>query len=275
MYATLMVHLELGHPNTALLQVAGGLAERLHASIMGVAVCQPMPIIYNDGYIPSDLIDQDRQQIDDEMKAAEAEFRTALGSRAPISDWRSIVTSMSLSMQLANQARCADLVITGAGGKASLFDTSRHLDIGDFVMQSGRPCLIVPAGTERLALEHVVVGWKDTGETRRAVRDALPLLKAAGRVTVVEIAVEEDLADAGARLRDVVGWLKRHGIEATPLATPSTGDDAVGLEAIIRGQAADLIVAGAYGHSRLREWVLGGVTRNLLLRAGRCSLVSH
>jgi nucleotide-binding universal stress UspA family protein len=275
MYATLMVHLELGRPNTALLQVAGGMAERLRAAVIGVAVCQPMPIIYNDGYIPSDLIDQDRQQIDDEMKTAEAEFRTALAGRAEISNWRSIVTSISLSTQLANEARSTDLVITGVGGKASLFDTSRHLDIGDFVMQAGRPCLIVPAKTERLALEHVVVGWKDTGETRRAVRDALPLLKEAGRVTVVEIAVEQDLADARTRVQDVVGWLKRHGIEATPAATLATGDDAVGLEAVIRGQAADLIVAGAYGHSRLREWVLGGVTRDLLLRAGRCSLVSH
>jgi nucleotide-binding universal stress UspA family protein len=275
MYATLMVHLELGHPNTALLQVAGGLAERLHSSVVGVAACQPMPIIYNDGYIPSDLIDQDRQQIDSEMTAAEAEFRTALGGRVEISGWRSIVTNVALSTQLAVEARCADLVITGGGRKASLFDTSRHLDIGDFIMQSGRPCLIVPAETERLALDHVIVGWKDTGETRRAVRDALPLLQEARRVTVVEIAAEEDQADARARLQDVVGWLKRHRIAATPLATLSTGDDAAGLEAIIRSQAADLIVAGAYGHSRLREWVLGGVTRDLLLRAGRCSLVSH
>src|ERR1700684_3266979 len=100
MYATLMVHLELGHPNTALLQGAGGLEERLHSSVVGVAACQPMPIIYNDGYIPSDLVDQDRQQIDSEMTTAEAEFRTALGSRVEISGWRSIVTNVALSTQL-------------------------------------------------------------------------------------------------------------------------------------------------------------------------------
>jgi nucleotide-binding universal stress UspA family protein len=275
MYATLMVHLELGHPNTALLQLAGDLAERLHSSVVGAAMCQPMPIIYNDGYIPSDVIEQDRQQIESEMKAAEAEFHAVLGGRVEISGWRSIVTSMALSTQLANEARCADLVITGVGPKASLLDVSRHLDLGDFVMHAGRPCLIVPEGTASLGLGHVVVGWKDTGETRRAARDALPLLKQAGRVTVAEIAPEEDLANASGRLREVVGWLKRHGIEANPLAARSTGDDAAALEAIIQDQAADLLVAGAYGHSRLREWVLGGVTRNLLLRASRCSLVSH
>jgi nucleotide-binding universal stress UspA family protein len=275
MYATLMVHLELGHPNTALLKVAGDLAERLHTSVIGIAVCQPMRIIYSDGYIPGDLIEQDRQQIDDEMKAAEAEFRASLGNRLQTSDWRSVVTYISLSTQLAREARCADLVITGVDRNASLFDTSRHLDIGDFVMQAGRPCLIVPAGIEKLALKHVVAGWKDTGETRRAVYDALPLLKQAGRVTVVEIAIEEDLAEARIRLQDVVGWLKRHAIEAISVAALSTGDDAAELKAIIQEQGADLIVAGAYGHSRVREWVLGGVTRDLLLRAGRCSLVSH
>jgi nucleotide-binding universal stress UspA family protein len=157
----------------------------------------------------------------------------------------------------------------------SMFDTSRHVGIGDLVMQAGRPCLIVPAETENLRSEHVLVGWKDTGETRRAVSDALPLLKQARQVTIVEIAAEQDLAEAYTRVRDVASWLKRHGIEATPVAAPSIGDDAVRLSSIVREQGADLLVAGAYGHSRVREWVLGGVTRDLLLRATHCSLVSH
>lgn len=76
-------------------------------------------------------------------------------------------------------------------------------------------------------------------------------------------------------LADVVGWLKRDGIVAEPVAAAATADDALRLDAIARDQARDLIVAGAYGHSRLHEWALGGVTRDLLLRAGRCSFVSH
>ena len=120
-----------------------------------------------------------------------------------------------------------------------------------------------------------VVGWKDTRETRRAAFDALPLLKKAAHVAVVEIAAEEELAAAGTHLDDVVGWLKRHGVVVVSLAAPSTGDDATQLNAIAEEHGADVIVAGAYGHSRLREWVLGGVTRDLLLRADRCSLVSH
>ena len=152
---------------------------------------------------------------------------------------------------------------------------SRHVDIGDFVMQAGRPCLIVPAEAEALSLDHVVVGWKDSRETRRAISDALPLLQAADRVTIVEIADKDDLDAANGRLADVAGWLKRHGIDATPVTAASTGDDAARLDAIAREQGATLLVAGAYGHSRVREWALGGVTRDLLLRAGRCALVSH
>jgi nucleotide-binding universal stress UspA family protein len=81
--------------------------------------------------------------------------------------------------------------------------------------------------------------------------------------------------DVRTHLQDVVGWLKRHGIEANAVAAPSTGDDATGLKAIAQEQRVDLIVAGAYGHSRVREWVLGGVTRDLLLRGGPPALVSH
>jgi nucleotide-binding universal stress UspA family protein len=271
-YATLMAHLELGHPNDALLKVASGLAERLHAEMIGVAACQPMRVLYNDGYVPGEIIDQDRRQIEDEMAAAEAEFRAVFGTAAA---WRGTVTYQSLAARLAEEARCADLVITSVARNASLFDTSRHVDVGDLVMQAGRPCLIVPAGIETLALKHVVVAWKDTAEARRAISDALPLLSLAGRVTVVEITAEAEMDDTRARVQDVVGWLGRHGVGAAAVVTPSAGEDAVRLDAIAEELGADLLVAGAYGHSRVREWVLGGVTRDLLLRAGRASLVSH
>lgn len=274
-YATLLVHVELGKPNTALLKIAADLAASLKAAVIGIAVCQPLRIIYSDGYVPADVMEQDRIQIDTELTAAEAEFRTKMSGRIATIEWRSGVTYTSLSEYLANEARCADLLITGVDQNASLFDTSRHVDIGDLVMQAGRPCLIVPAAADALPLKHVIVGWKESGETRRAIRDAIPLLKAADRVTLVSIATEEDRSAASLRLQDIETWLKRHGISATPLVSPSTGDDAARLSAIMREQSADLLVAGAYGHSRMREWALGGVTRDLLLRGSRCVLVSH
>ena len=83
------------------------------------------------------------------------------------------------------------------------------------------------------------------------------------------------LADARLRVSDVTAWLSRHGVAASGQAVLSDGGDALQLDAIAHDQDADLVVAGAYGHSRVREWALGGVTRSLLLHSGRRSLLSH
>jgi nucleotide-binding universal stress UspA family protein len=204
--------------------------------------------------------------VEAKITAAEKEFRDTLSSRISRLEWRSAVRFGSEADYLAQEARSADLMITCA---------DRRTEIGDLVMQIGRPVLVVPMIADKLDLNQIIVGWKDTGKTRRAVSDALPFLQAAVKVTIVEIAAEDDLPDARKHLSDVVVWLERHGVVAETLALKSDGDDAVGLDSVARDLRADLVVAGAYGHSRVREWVLGGVTRDLLLHASRCSLISH
>ncbi len=271
--STIMAHLELGRSNAALLRVAYELAERFDAGVIGIAMCQPMQIIYSEGYIPGDIIAQDREQREKDIAAAEEEFRGALPNR--VSGFRSAITPDPLSDYLAREARAADLVITGVDHNASLFDNSRHLNIGDVVMQAGRPILVVPTATSGLHFDRVMVGWKDTREARRAIHDALPFLTHAKHVAVVEIAEERELAAVRERLADVVQWLGRHGVTAEPIAAASSHEDAHQLHALALREGAGVIVAGAYGHSRMREWVLGGVTRDLLLRAGRCTLISH
>jgi nucleotide-binding universal stress UspA family protein len=270
-----MVHVEAGRSNAGLLQIAGDLAERFHSSVIGIAACQPMPITYGDGFISADLIAQDREEVTKDLQEAEAEFRSALQARVATLEWRSTVMLTSLADYIACEARCADLIIAGIAS-SGLFDASRAANASDLVMQTGRPVLIVPAAMDKLKLERVLIGWKDTREARRAVFDAVPLLQKAGHVAVVEIAADdEQLAAARVHLEDVARWLERHGVAAELLARPSTGDNTTQMHAIAHEQDADVIVAGAYGHSRLREWVLGGVTRDLLLRANRCSFVSH
>jgi nucleotide-binding universal stress UspA family protein len=273
-YATLMVHLELGRSNTGLLQITGDFAERFHAGVIGIVACQPMQCVYGETYISGDLVDQDRMEIEKEIKKAEAEFRSALQTRATTLDWRSTVMFSVLSDDIAREARSADLVITNVTS-GSLLDASRRVNTADLVMKAGRPVLVVPVAADKLNLERILVAWKDTRETRRAILDALPLLKKAAHVVVVEIAAEEELADARTHLEDVVLWLKRHGIAAESLVASSTGNDATLLNTIAQKQEAEIIVAGAYGHSRMREWALGGVTRDLLLCATQCSFVSH
>lgn len=274
-FPTLLAHLELGRSNAELLAVTGDLAERFGAAVIGVAACQPVQMLYGDGFLAGEVIEQDRADIGKEFKGAEAEFQTALHGRANSLEWRSLITFAPLCDFIVREARCADLVVTGPGLPAPLFDTARHVNISDLVMQCGRPVLTVPKGAAGLPLKRAVVGWKDTRETRRAVLDAVPLLQKARTVTVVEIAGELDLAEARTRLGDVVRWLRRHGVEAEARAELSRGEDAEQLSVVTNELGADLIVAGAYGHSRMREWVLGGVTQDLLLSADRCALVSH
>jgi nucleotide-binding universal stress UspA family protein len=273
-YSTLMVHLELGKPNAGLLAVAGDLAERFHAHVIGIAACQPMQFVYGMGYVSADFFERDMADLRNESQAAESEFRSALQTRAGSLEWRSTVEFGALSGHIAHEARSSDLIITSveSGG---LFEASRLVNTGDLIMQVGRPVLVVPQGAKALALDQVLVAWKDTRETRRAVLDALPLLKKAARVTLAEIAVEDRLPLAHKHLEEVAGWLGRHGVKAEGRASLSTGEDADRLYDIAKEQGADVVVAGAYGHSRLREWVLGGVTRDLLLRADICALVSH
>jgi len=273
-YKTLLVHLEVGHSNTALLRIARDLSDRFHAGVVGIAGCQPMQLLYGGEYLTGDLVQQDRDTIARDLKTAETEFRNVFWNHAQKVEWRSDVTFSPLSDYIAREARCADLLITGVT-KVAAFSETRHVNAGDLVMQVGRPVLVVPAAVKQLGLKHTFVAWKDTREARRAIVDALPLLKASERVTVVGLAREEALPHVLAHLEDVVGWLGSHGVLAKPLPASCPGDDADRLYEIFNDEGADLVVAGAYGHNRLREWALGGVTGDLLLCEDRCAFLSH
>jgi nucleotide-binding universal stress UspA family protein len=272
-YATLMVPLQLGRANGRLLQVAGALAEAFDATLIGIAAGQPTAVVYGDGYVDGELMALDQQSLERQLAATQAEFRQALQGRPGAIEWRSTIAFGALDY-LASEARCADLIVVAGPGPKDK-DDARQIGVGEFVLAAGRPVLVVPAAAESAALTRVMVAWKDTREARRAVVDALPLLIRASRVTVVEIVAEDDLPAARRRLDDVVTWLGRQGVKARPVDAPSTGDDATGLADLASLHEADLIVAGAYGHSRLREWAFGGLTRDLLLRGERAVLLSH
>ncbi|MEO7337321.1 MAG: universal stress protein [Caldimonas sp.] len=272
-YSTLMVHMELGRSNSTLLQAALDFARRFNSEVIGIAGCHSMQMYYAEGYV-GDLGEQEQKAIDEEIKAAEAEFRVALSSKVEHVGWRSSTAYGPVVEFLAHQARAADLILTGvASGDA--FDSSRSVSTGNLVLQVGRPVLIVPLAAREMRLDHVLVAWKDARESRRAIADSLPLLKQAARVTLGTIAQDGGLGLAREGLADVARWLARHGVSAEQVAAPAIGNDADALWALAQDLGADLTVAGAYGHSRLREWVLGGVTKNLLLSKDRYSLVSH
>ncbi len=271
---TFLLHLRPGRSNAALLQAAADLAARCGARLAGITACQPMQIVYSEGCFIGDLIEQDLVAIGRDIAQAEAEFRATPGVAAGPLAWRSGNTQLGLANYLATQARSADLLIVG-GRRPSSADATRDPDIGALIMQVGRPVLVVPEEAPTLDLGRILVAWKDTREARRATLDALPLLKLAAHVAIVEIAGRHHAQEAHERVSDVARWLNTHGIEAEASVRQSQGEDASLLDAVAQDMAADLVVAGAYGHSRLREWALGGVTRDLLLRLDRCVLLSH
>jgi len=266
-----MVHLELEHSNDARLQIAGDLAEQFNARLIGIAACDPHPSYYADGGFAHGLVEREQERVEKNMTETEARFRAAVGQRARDIEWRSAIARPT--EYVAREARAADLVITGAD-RDGVLNPLRRLDPSDLVMQAGRPIFLVPPEAEYLKLQHVLVAWKDTREARRAVADALPLLHKAKEVSILEV-VEGNANRSAAqdRVKDVAAWLDRHGILAFPRVMHAA-DEADQIDKIWKSEA-DLVVAGAYGHTRLREWVFGGVTRNLITRSTRCSFLTH
>jgi nucleotide-binding universal stress UspA family protein len=273
-YSTIMVHLDLDETNDARLHVAGDLAEQFDAKLIGIACCKPQPSVYADGVLAQSLVRQLEAEANEKLNRLEQRFRTAYQSRTENIEWRrAYATPVDF---VAHEARAADIVITGADRIGGLSDPSWRLDPSELVMKVGRPMMVVPPEVDRLKLASVVVGWKDTREARRAVVDALPLLQRAKEVTVVEIIEDDgDRTAAGRRVADVATWLGRHQVDACHMVPNHRGD---AVEQLIRHASdieADILVAGAYGHTRMREWIFGGVTRDLITKTDRCSVLSH
>jgi nucleotide-binding universal stress UspA family protein len=274
-YATVMVGLALGQPNEARLEVCGQLAERFGARVIGVAAAEFSPPLYfTEGEPAQRLIDQGWAAVKDRLAGLEGEFNAAMHNRAKEVEWR--CAEDFPTRYIVRQARASDIIVVGETVRGGLADPFVQVDPSDLVMQAGRPILVVPNACNWLDLRSVLIAWKDTVEARRAVSDALPLLRKSTEVTVAEIIEDEaDRVAAFSRVADVVAWLSRHGVMAREQVSEQCGDAATQLERIASNVGAGVVIAGAYGHSRLSEWILGGVTRRLVNPSNRCSLLSH
>jgi nucleotide-binding universal stress UspA family protein len=273
-YKTIMVGLALDRSNDACLRVAGDLAERFGARIIGVAASDIRPPMYfADGDFAQRLLDQEAAAIASRLSELESEFRAAVERRTAAVEWRAARTLPV--PYLLQQVRAADLLVVGARSEA-LVDPNAAPDPSDLVMQAGRPLIVVPPTTEWLDLRSILVAWKDVREARRAVFDALPILAAAKEVTIVEIPEQDSgRADALSHVADVEGWLRGHGIVARTVVPDRAGGVTEQIEQIASNIGAGVVIAGAYGHSRLREWVLSGVTRHLATESRRCAFLSR
>jgi nucleotide-binding universal stress UspA family protein len=274
-YATVMVGLSVDQPNEARLEIAGQLAERLGAKVIGIAAAEFSPPLYfTSGEQAQKLVDQGRAAIKNRIADLESEFRAAMQNRVTEVEWR--CAEDFPSRYIVQQARASDILVVGEAGRATIADPFVQVSPSDLVMQTGRPLLVVPDACSWLDLRSVLIAWKDTAEARRAVADALPLLHKASDITIVEIVEEQaDRTAALSRVKDVAAWLSRHGVSASGQVPEQCGEAGGLLERIASEVGAGVVVAGAYGHSRLREWILGGVTRRLVNPSSRCSLLSR
>jgi nucleotide-binding universal stress UspA family protein len=269
-----MVSLALDRPNDACLAVAGDIAERFGARVVGVAASDiRAPLYFAEGDFAQKLLDEETAAIQKRLSKLESEFFAAVQKRAKSAEWRSAGELQGpFTLQ---QARAADLLVVGARTEA-MVDPGIAADPGDLVMQAGRPVLVVPAEVQWLDLRSVLVAWKDVREARRAVFDALPILAAAKEVVIAEIPERgSHRAEALSHVADVAAWLLGHGIVASTVVPETTAGVTEQLEKIAADVGAGAVVAGAYGHSRLREWILGGVTRHLATESRLCALLSR
>lgn len=178
----------------------------------------------------------------------------------------------------AQHARRVDLTILAGAVGDTLEATAMHIYFNSLLFESGRPVLVVPPGYRLTALPRkILVAWKSSPEATRALHDAMPFLRMAEQVDVLTV----NPSDSGVANDDASGLgitthLARHGIKTT-LVQRDSGARSVSdvLLDYTRESYAQLIVAGGYGHSRLREWALGGATRELLIGTSLPVLYSH
>jgi nucleotide-binding universal stress UspA family protein len=267
-YKDLMVHLDDSKGCAQRVHVAVRLAEQHGAHLTGV-----YPIV------EIALLDATREHIPHDIRAsmkAEAQRRaeTALKGFRKAAERSGIAyearTDQALDTTLASvlsmYARYADLVVLGQAGSDEPFYGGRHLP-EEVVLSSGRPLLVVPyIGAPETIGRRVVVAWDASREAARAVSDAMPILEQASSVVVVSIDPKSTPRGHGAVPgADIGAHLARHNLKIE-VETVVAGEVSVGnaLLSHIADRGADLLVMGAYAHSRMRELVLGGATRTIL-----------
>jgi nucleotide-binding universal stress UspA family protein len=271
-FNTIMVQLDVDSPAAPRATYALELARRFEASLIGFAAADSYVFVPGDdgGMAAAEIMRQRRTEIEDRLKILKEEFLSVVGDDAL---WREEIGDPT--RLLAMHARAADLIVTGAPVSGAMADHHRAVDVGTLVLSAGRPVLIAADQLAPPDPKKVVVAWKDTREARRAVIDALPFLTDAQDVLVATIE-EQNQRDARESVGDVVRFLMRHGVKARSEVLGVGKEDAC--EAVCelaRAMGTELVVAGGYGHSRIREWAFGGMTRSLLKQGAINRLLSN
>ena len=260
-YKSIVLNLDIDGVVAPVIKLAVDLAQRFDARLIGLSAAEvPPPVVMEGGMeFEGESIARQRKNIERRIEKLRAEFESLAGATVVI-DWRGAVGNPT--RLLIGASRVADLIVTASPEGAPPRNVHRSMDIGNLILQAGRPVLVAATNQENFRINKVVVGWKDTREAKRALTDAMPFLQLAQEVRVVTI--DNDATDeTWNSLDDVVASLSFHGVKAKAEVFPEKSDGRT-IADVAEAMHANLVISGAYGHSRFREWIFGGATRSLL-----------
>jgi nucleotide-binding universal stress UspA family protein len=276
MFKDIVVNLTIGEGGGPAGDYAISVADTFGSHLVGVAfVYDPIIPVSNTGYIPAEAIEIQQNDNQAATQAAVDKFNAALQRAGVTGEPVSLGASFAgASDHFGRIARRFDLAIVGQAepNKGAV----EELIAEGALFESGRPVIVVPYIQKApLKLDRVMVCWDGSRPAARAIADAMPLLHKAGRVDIVIVASEPGKKDEieGA---DMGEHLARHGLKVEVKRIGGGGIDVA--DALLSNAAdssADFMVMGGYGHSRLREFVLGGVTHSILRSMTIPVLLSH
>lgn len=274
--ASILVHVDNGSACESRLRAAITLTREFQSHLIALFIVPTYAIpVYAEVPIGPEVIETARQAMRESAQKAEVFCNNIADSTGVSLEWR--VAEGNLISTLNEHGRYCDLIVLGQSNRSDLDDMST--DVADHVvLESGAPCLVVPyIGSNQNLFGTILLAWNGSMESARAAKDALPFMQHAKRVDVLLINPEKSEIDEGdIPGADIGAYLARHGIKAETHCVYntqiSTGDVLLSHAADL---AADLLVTGAYGHTRLRERILGGVTRHLLQHMTIPVLMSH
>jgi nucleotide-binding universal stress UspA family protein len=262
-YKTILLELRDEADCHGWIEAAAGLAEAMGAELVGIHVTAlpVIPVGLGDaaGYVDAEVMEVQREA----GRAVQARVGQAFAGAVPAGlPQRLLALEDVFGSAITDAARTVDLTILGPAHTVGLTPAPAQ-SVDDVLVHAGGPVMVLPRARARLPSPRVMVAWNASRQAARAVKDALPLLKAAQETVVVEITEAEPEDRAG--LDAILAMLVRHGVtvRGEQRAAGSAATSARLLEAASE-LGADLLVMGAYSHSRLREAVFGGTTREVL-----------
>jgi nucleotide-binding universal stress UspA family protein len=274
MIKDILVNLSYGTSQVGVSNYALSVAETFGAHIVGIAFAYP--VMAGGVGLPATFSRAQQAEAQERAESVAAAFDEATRRAGVSAETRRIEAGVGdVPTQFAHIARRFDLSVIGQFESGRDHPT-KNIVIEAALFESGRPVLIVPfIQKDRLKLDHVMVCWDGSRAAARAVADAMPFLARSGKASIVvadlQSAKSPDLPGT-----DIATHLTRHGVNVTIERIPVSKID---VSNAILSYAADtdpdLIVMGGYGHSRLREFILGGTTRGMLASMTKPTLMSH